>query len=627
MRPALVIGVMLISAACVKEPAPPPPDAGVAPVSCNAPDGCRGLDAVCRQRLCTRDVPCADDLECGLGERCVDGQCRFRGCSSSDECATGYCDGTTFSCAGCGAASDCTPERPVCHRGLRQCVQCASDADCQPPGQPHCAPSGACVACVSDAQCPAGLLCSSGNRCVGASENSPCPQGTACAEGLVCVNVNASPVCLKRCRLYEPDCVTGQLCYGLTYSTSTSLVFEADGPIGVCFAAQAGRRGLREPCVRASGGSNCQANLQCVPDTSSLALCRAYCDPLASGTCPVGEQCTSFVGDFSGRAYGLCLPDNGFGKRCRSDAVCRAGLSCQPYDDASDFDLVSGVCQFVVGDGGAGAPCSPAERQCRSGVCVADPLTPTAPYFCFGACERDGDCGDAGVCDADFLLTTAYGTTGSMRGCRVTCDAERDCAVYDAGVTCRARVSASTLTTTCSPGAGEGGGGDGCTTNAQCRSNLCVREDSRGVQRPGTCAGFCAASSCSGDAGFAMTCAPTALFLSGSVVTRAMCSGVACTVDAECGSGVCSLQRDALDGGALVHRCAAATTGVKRGGDACLIDAECRSGVCGEVSTVGRTCFEACDATTTCAPSTTCRVAVLAVTVGDDVVHVDSCAP
>ncbi len=644
--------------ACPVEPTPDaavPFDAGVTPISCDGPAACAAHGAVCRAGACEADVPCGDDVECALGERCVGGQCRFRGCTGNADCASGFCDLTTYACAECGSSSQCPAERPVCDVGTRKCVLCASTSQCPPPGQPHCSPNGACVACLTDAHCPSGLVCSSGHLCVGVSENAPCPAGTACAAGLVCVNVNASPVCLKSCALYEPDCVSGQICYGLTYSSSTSLVFEADGPIGVCFSPQAGQRGLREPCVRTPTGSNCQPNLTCMPESATLALCRAYCDPLASGTCAVGEVCTRFVGDFSGREYGVCLADTGFGARCDADGTCRTGLSCQPFDVPSEFDLVAGVCQFSLGDGGVGAPCAPqvladggsvvAERACRSAKCVNDPLVvspATAPYFCFSGCASDADCGDEGVCDADFMLSTAYGTTAAMRGCRPTCRDEEDCGRYDAGVTCRARViastTASTFTTTCSPPAGGGGPGASCALNSDCRSNFCQLDDSRGVRRPGVCAVFC-----DGDAGCGEdTCVPTVHLLSrgpdgvamtadDQVATRAVCGRGACLLDEECGDGgVCSLQRDPASPAAR-KRCARATTGVKRGGESCASDGECHSGVCGTLgppSTFsGRACFEACTPSSACPGATQCRALAFSVPTPGGSTVVDSCAP
>ena len=50
-------------------------------------------------------MPCADDLECGIGEDCIGGECAFTGCVSDADCPTGLCRMETFSCAECGYAS------------------------------------------------------------------------------------------------------------------------------------------------------------------------------------------------------------------------------------------------------------------------------------------------------------------------------------------------------------------------------------------------------------------------------------------------------------------------------------------------------------------------------------------
>jgi hypothetical protein len=667
VRTLLVFGCAVVLSAC---PAPSPEpdasvlDAGPEPVSCDSPEDCVAFGGVCRREVCAADVPCSDDLECGLGERCVGRQCRFRGCTKNDDCPTHFCDVTTFACAECAADPDCPVERPVCDTQLRQCVQCSSDADCAPPGPAHCSRGGQCVGCLTDEHCPNGLGCSSGLFCVGAPSGSPCPMGLSCGAGLVCVNLNNNPVCLPGCNLYQPECGSGEICFGLTYATTTSLVFESMGPIGVCFSPQQGLRNAREPCQRGPNGSNCQPNLQCVPETASLALCRPYCNPFASGTCPVGEQCTSFVGDYSGREFGVCLPDTGFGAKCLSggDSACRAGLSCQPYDDPSDFDEVGAVCQFNVGDAGFGAPCAPraladggvllADRGCKSGKCVSDPLAlspVTAPYFCFGACASDGDCGDAGVCDADFTLSTAYGSTGAVRGCRPKCEAESQCAGYDAGVTCKVRVQASAstpqFTTTCSPSAGALGSGESCTINGQCRSGWCVMDDARGVRRGGVCSAPCVdGSNCAGDGGtMPLRCQPSVFLVhrgpdgvapsvDDRLAVRNFCTGAPCTSDADCGPGVCAAVPSAADvQSALVLRCAAATTGLLRGGEACVQDAQCQSGACGTLQAPstgsGKACFEACTATTTCGAGMSCRAGGLQLATARGVVAIDSCAP
>ncbi|MDP1825118.1 MAG: hypothetical protein Q8L48_17805 [Archangium sp.] len=673
MRPFLLL---CFAAAFLGCPAPTPVpdaavvelDAGVEPTACDSPDDCVAVGGACRQLICETDVPCSDDLECGLGERCVGSQCRFRGCTTNADCPTGFCDTPTYSCAECGASSDCPQERPVCDTGLRQCVQCTNDAQCQPPGPSHCSTNGRCVGCLADAHCPNGLQCSSGNFCVGSPSNAPCPEGTSCGAGLVCVLLNQSPVCLEACALYQPNCATGQICFGLNYSSTTSLVFESMGPIGVCFAPNAGFRGLREPCVRdpATGTSNCQPNLQCIPETASLALCRPYCNPFASGTCPVGEKCTPFVGDYSGREFGVCIPDTGFGAKCKGDPACRPGLTCQPYDDPSDLDEVGSVCQFNVGDGGAFAPCRDvpladggviaADRTCKSGNCVNDPLvfTPaTPPYYCFAGCAADADCGDAGVCDSDFPVVTAYGTEGYVRGCRPRCEAESDCAGYDAGLTCRVRVVASSstpqFTTTCSPSSGLLPAGAPCTANGQCRSILCMLDDSRGVRRQGTCVNPCRdGEGCAVHGGtLPLACAPTTYLVSrgfdgvagtfdDKFSTPRLCAGAACTSDLDCrpdgGSAVCAAELSVANPfGAVGLRCRARTSGSLRGGDPCIADSQCESGACGTLQSpstgTGRACFEACTGATVCAASMTCRVGGLQLPTQMGPVSLDSCAP
>jgi len=671
-RFALLLAAAVLSA-CPPGEAPVdagPADSGSAPVPCDSPEDCRalGLNAACRQGECAPDVPCGDDLECGLGERCVRGQCRFTGCTTDAECDTGKCLTATFTCVECGADADCPAQRPVCNTAANQCVACRADADCPRPGPSHCSNTGACVHCTENAHCPTGLVCSSTNVCAGAGEASRCPEGIACAPGLACVNVGTTPVCLRTCDLYAPQCpVMGQICYRLTYSSSNSLVFESNGPIGVCFGPQAGARNLKEPCVRQAGGSNCQPSLQCVPESAQLALCRAYCNPSASGTCPAGEVCQPFVGDYAGRPYGLCLPDTGFGKPCTNDGQCRAGLSCQAYDDPSATYEVAPLCQFNVGTRAGLAPCgdtalpdggvTPADRTCQSGVCASDPLfsSPSAPgYFCLAACDTDSDCtvgARTGVCDADFEVTTPFETVGQLRGCRPSCASEADCAGYDAGVTCRMRLvsslSAPTYASTCSPPpAGTLPAGAPCTSGLQCRSAHCFLEDGRGVRRSGTCDSPCrAGDACSPDGGAVLpiTCQPTTLLLTrgwdGTAGTSddqyaqpTLCSGAPCVTDADCPGALCAVDVDpSAPGTGLVRRCRMPTSGTKRGGEACSADVECRSGACGTLQApstgVGRACFESCDGTTTCPGSTTCRAGGLRVDTLRGGVAFDSCAP
>jgi len=650
-----------------------PVDAGRPPVPCNAPEACRegGLtSSVCRGGLCNADVLCGSDFECGLGERCTRGRCTFTGCTKDSQCETGKCQVSTYSCVECSTSADCPGDKPLCDTRSNTCQACQTDAQCRAPGPARCGPAGACVHCLTDADCFNGLTCGTGNVCVGARKGDPCPPGVACAAGLSCIQLNGNNTCLPSCTLYQPACDMGEVCFKLTYANSPSLVFEGVGPIGVCFRAPAGARGLRDTCQRtAMGTSNCQPNLQCVPESASTALCRSFCNPLASGGCVAPERCVSFPGDTNGRRYGLCLPDNGYGSACARDGQCRANTSCQPSEDPGATSSLSNICQFNVGAAAGLAPCGarvltdggvvPADLSCRSGACRADPQVPGAPgYFCYAACEQDADCsiaGRTGVCDGTFAFTTPFGTSGTVRGCRPTCESNDGCAGYDAGVACRVRLVSSpttpSLTATCSPSAGQKGPGAPCLAGAECRSGLCQLDDSRGTRRQGTCLERCAgASSCAlaADGGVfsSLSCQPVSLLASSGfdgvpntpddrLLQQTFCAGGSCLTSADCRgdaglTAVCAPMVEASGPSVASLRCQAPTTGALVGGQGCFVDAQCQSGVCGTLQSpstgTGRACFEACTASSSCPAGTTCRVAGLRVTTTRGPVNVDSCA-
>src|SRR5581483_12521274 len=138
----------------------------------------------------------------------------------------------------------------------------------------------------------------------------------------------------------------------------------------------------------------------CVPDSATGSSCRAYCDPGLPNSCPTPEICHPFVGDFSGRDYGLCYANNGYGDKCTGDAQCKKpGESCVPFDDPSAFDELSSICQFNVGSGAGLAPCAAValndggtlsgDKQCGSGLCVGSTVPASSPYFCFASCVTD----------------------------------------------------------------------------------------------------------------------------------------------------------------------------------------------------------------------------------------------
>jgi hypothetical protein len=168
---------------------------------------------------------CQFDNQCGLGGRCLDGECQ-RPCASVTDCGTGqvcaggFCGTSTTSggqCvfnADCGAGKTCI--NGTCHAG------CAADADCATQGQAH----DRCVAgiCQPDTspqpQCRANLDCVgvhvTEDVCVDAVCRTPCLSDTDCcvgSSGSVCQMgyCLATQEVAPQCRI-SGDCGGGKAC-------------------------------------------------------------------------------------------------------------------------------------------------------------------------------------------------------------------------------------------------------------------------------------------------------------------------------------------------------------------------------------------------------------------------------
>ncbi len=666
---ALSFAVLLI--AC---PAPVTPDAGPIVIEgppCETSKDCKraAFEGVCRTGTCVARAPCTDDVECGLGENCVAAACKFTGCVVNSDCASGTCRADVFTCAECGAHSDCPSSRPVCDPS-NKCVLCTTDAQCSPPGPAHCeVTSGACVHCLENKHCPNGLTCGALGVCSGAKLNAACPTGTACDSGLICVALGGINTCLNGCSLSSPSCKAGEICYRLTYLGGSGLVFDQGGPLGVCYLPQPNLKGYREACTRPSSSastSNCQPNLTCIPDSATTSSCRTFCDLNLSGACPSSEKCQPFKGDFNGRLYGLCYPDNGWGSACTRDSACNASQSCEPYDDPSASANLTAVCQFSVGASPGLSPCKnsvlpdagtlTADKSCRSGSCQADPLLSSVKFFCYSACKTDEDCtvaGRTGSCDGDFVFPGAV-ANATVKGCRPACTSSVGCAEYGANIACRSRFVPGytpSFVTSCAPPAGPRVAGAECSLNSQCKSGFCLLEDGRGSARVGYCAEGCdTAADCAADAGSPtgpLQCAPlTFLGFKGfdgvpgtpddKLLTAKLCGGSGCEVDQDCrpdGGARCVPDADPLDAGqSLVLRCRPShASGILGGASPCNQDSDCASGVCGTLQApstgTGKACFQACIGATVCPGSSTCRLGGLRVSTHFAILGFDSCAP
>ncbi|HJK95636.1 MAG TPA: MopE-related protein [Polyangiaceae bacterium LLY-WYZ-14_1] len=147
--------------------------------------------------LCIDDV-CVDvceDVTCGPGERCVEGNCLscvFTGCPGEQVCFAGACQDDPC------AEVDC-PDGEACEDG--RCEPLCDPAACE-DGE-VCGSDGRCVATGCPGECPEGQFCQAG-RC----ESDPCSAGISCAAGQVCV---AEAGCVDDpCPLV--DCPEGSFC-------------------------------------------------------------------------------------------------------------------------------------------------------------------------------------------------------------------------------------------------------------------------------------------------------------------------------------------------------------------------------------------------------------------------------
>ncbi len=487
---------------------------------------------------------------------------------------------------------------------------------------------------------------------MGSPLNGPCAAGIACGQGLLCVTVGTEGRCLGLCNLFTGGCPAGQICY-TPYASASQLVFEQGQPVGFCFTPQSGLRGPNEPCVQMPAGSNCQRNLECVPQTATTSICRNFCDPSQLSNCGAQDKCHPFSGDYQGHRYGLCYPDNGWGDDCAADAGCESSHICRLMPDPAALNDFALKCQFPVGSAPGLSPCT-AGGTCQSGACREDSLYSTANYFCFQHCQGDSECaisGRAGRCDGDFLFSEGN-SFGFITGCRPHCASNADCDAYDGGMVCRARLEVTPdvkeLRQACSDPLGSAELGEGCTNDTQCRSGFCRAFDWRGVRRQGLCSAPCqGGSDCTfadGGAGLLAFCAVAPYFAANGpdgvpataddlAFTASLCAEKTCVEDSECasdGGSSCVPSGEATDAGALL-RCQRSTVngGTTLGAAACVTDSQCRSGVCGELlsPSVGRVCLMSCGNGTPCPNGMTCRASGLRVSTRAGPVLLQACVP
>jgi hypothetical protein len=403
-------------------------------------DAVCGDGEICRRERCT--VPCDDDGDCPLGDRCTN---------------DGYCYPERADAPAVACTDDAECESRDCHEGY--CVpprSCVNDAECF--FDEICNPDGVCVAaCTGDEECPEGELCANGG-CVASQEceeDEDCDEGR-CLQGVCEVSCETDEdcgrdtacddgVCTPHCAFHE-DC-PGQYCvHGECVDELPPGVTDPDvGPGG----DEEPDAGLDEPgddadieeddapdrvpeCLtnldcddetaRCEDGvcvpfDICQSDEDCVEGTyCHRGQCRAFCETNADcrgeQTC-VDQRCVDEEDDIACRSseqcepcesciYGVCTVSEYFcrdDEDCGYDKICRNGFCTWECEDVDDC---------------------PTAQSCIDMVCLDDP-PPTAECVfndecsadehcingrCSNECETHSECGwhemcDHGICQPD----------------------------------------------------------------------------------------------------------------------------------------------------------------------------------------------------------------------------------
>jgi hypothetical protein len=239
------------------------------PEVCNGEDDdCDGLsdeEGVCD--TCINGLQDTDETDVDCGGSCP-GCVQDQDCLSHSDCASNYCNPTTFTCAPkpCSSGAECQSGFCVdsfccdssCANSCDACDVAGSEGSCSVVpsgllGAPSCSPylcDGASVSCpfscASNADCTSGFICNGSNQCVQAQPiGSVCSQSSECISGFCVDDYCCDSSCSNSCDacnmagsvgscsvvpsglLGAPSC-SPYLCDGATVSCPFSCASNAD---------------------------------------------------------------------------------------------------------------------------------------------------------------------------------------------------------------------------------------------------------------------------------------------------------------------------------------------------------------------------------------------------------------
>ncbi len=503
----------------------------------------------CRDRRCRFVRPCGSDAECDDGEGCTRDWCDQGGCANDpladccqdagdcndgnvytiDRCVEGVCvhemlPGYCEQASDCDDADRCTVDScdgdgNCQHEPLPECCNTVADCDDGDPCTAErctdegCAHDPVIGCCHTDADCDDGEpctddSCNASNRCSNRSavdcchEDGDCDDGNACTQDICddnrCAHLWQEGCCLSAGDCDDDDPCTTNACQG------AACVF---APIGGCCVVAADCDD-GDPCTTELCRSNrcswspvpgccltdadCDDGVALTVDTCVASRCQhsQRLDCAEDADCDDGNPCTADSCILASQSCRNLLSIGG-DCDCRADADCPGeDLVCSLLDAGPDYGFIN-FCVPRAGELPMGHPCDPAnEAACASGLCVEL----DGASVCYGACVVDGDCYGAALC-GEVAVAGPEGQRDNLVPVCIPlpagCTREADCGeeAYCDAYTLPAAPAEAVYG--CFPAEGRPGRmGEACTQHAQCASNFCIADESRG----GICFGVCATS-------------------------------------------------------------------------------------------------------------------------------------
>lgn len=359
-------------------------------------------------------TPPACDPACGLGQSCVDGQCRddvvtcSPACKANEECKQGTCVPVET-----GQCTPACPQTEVCDNGTCRAVVC--DPACEANGQctrdgcvyPACAKEGdACDGTTSDQGSFWCLRSSMTNRsscyakCPTANEPGGCTYGQYCQAPVS--NNSQIKICLDADCQVDADCDNGAqkgTCIKVDHGYAFCVLAGSVPPGGTCDSSNA--------ALRCQQGSYCTAS----------GVCRAICDPWTRPSqCGANERCNILT-----ERQGICVnnPD-------------QSGMSTyDPCTTPGNYCADGTVCLNGTSNNFCFKHCR-VDRNGNSADCAGLAITGSVCYNYFFAGQRE-----LGICQPSCASASECGSTTT-----------RDCVAGQ----CRRKCSAATVTQDCCGG-------------------------------------------------------------------------------------------------------------------------------------------------------------------------------